>query len=147
MKIGVSCKPAASRNLQCGVAAIEFALIFTILFVAVYGIATFGTVFYLQQNISRAAEEGARTAVVLGQSLVSDDIRVRTAVRDSLASSLSIPLAASAISEVNTSNPTQITVTVVYPYGNTPLIPLLPLIDIFVPRNLSSRATAARSSL
>ena len=53
-------KGGPKASLQRGVAAIEFALVFSVLFLAMYGIATFGAVFYIQQVVSRAAEDGAR---------------------------------------------------------------------------------------
>ena len=148
MKVDRLAYPAlALREQQRGVAAIEFALVFTILFVAVYGIATFGSVLYLQQIISRAAEDGARTVTLLGPSVEDDDPRVRAAIRDSLASSSLASLAANAVSEVNVSNPSHVTVTVFYPYRRIPLIPLIPLTESFVPGNLSGRSIVARSSL
>ena len=48
------------KSRERGVAAIEFALVFVLLFSVLYALATFGAVFYTQQAVTRAAEEGAR---------------------------------------------------------------------------------------
>jgi Flp pilus assembly protein TadG len=45
---------------QRGTAAVEFAMIFPLFFVILYGIVTFSLIFVAQQNLTLAAEEGAR---------------------------------------------------------------------------------------
>ncbi len=49
-----------SRNRQRGAAALEMALSLPILLILLYGVVTFGGVFYTQQIVSRAASDGAR---------------------------------------------------------------------------------------
>ena len=49
-----------------GVAAVEFALIATLLFLVVFGIMVFGVVFSQYQAFTAAAREGARVAAVRG---------------------------------------------------------------------------------
>ena len=46
-----------------GVAALEFALIFPVLFLVLYGILSYSLVFAAQHSLSQAAAEGARAAV------------------------------------------------------------------------------------
>lgn len=46
-----------------GVAAIEFALIFPVLFLMLYGLLTYSLVFAIQHTLSLAAAEGGRAAV------------------------------------------------------------------------------------
>jgi Flp pilus assembly protein TadG len=50
---------------QQGVAAIEFALLVTLLLVVVFAIVSFGAMFWAQQQLSHLAADGARYALVL----------------------------------------------------------------------------------
>jgi hypothetical protein len=72
---------------QRGVAAIEFALVFGVLFLGIYGLVTFSGVLYVQQVVSRAAEDGARASQMLPGSMAPADLQttVRTAIYRSLA--------------------------------------------------------------
>lgn len=54
---------ATIRKQQRGAAAIEFALVFPLLFLVFYGTFVYGYVFFLQQSISFAAQEAALSAV------------------------------------------------------------------------------------
>ena len=155
------CLSLASRR-QRGIAAIEFALIFSVLFMGIYGIAAFGGVLYVQQAISRSAEDGARVVYFSNGTATSDELKVRiqTAVYQSLAASMVAPASAgnapamkeawlrthmaSAQPEVILSDPRQVQVNVTYPYRDNPLVPPLPLIGNWVPEILFGKATAAR---
>ncbi|CAM5207723.1 hypothetical protein CDEF62S_00955 [Castellaniella defragrans] len=48
------------RRRQAGAYAIEFALVFVVLFTVVYAILTYGFIFMAQQSLNRAANTGAR---------------------------------------------------------------------------------------
>lgn len=151
----------ASVKRQSGLAAIEFALVFVALFLAVYGFASIGAVLYVQQVVSRAAEDGARAALQLSVDISTNDDRVQSAVYQSLASSSITPAAAgssiasrltwlkanvpSNLITVDLSNPTQITVRVAYPYGNNPVVPPLPFTGIAIPTDLRGKATTAKA--
>ena len=146
---------------QRGIAAVEFALVFGLLLMMLYGIATFGAAFYIQQAVSRAAEDGARAAPLLpslmlqtGQAAAVEQIK--GAVRDSLAGSLIVPaasnvtpaarrswIAAQVTVTVVTASPL-VTVTVSYPYSLNRVLPSVPLFDAsrWMPNTLTSRATA-----
>lgn len=138
---------------QHGVAAIEFAIVILVLLLALYGIATFGAVFYTQQAMARAASDGAR-ALQARPSLGAID--VQGVVWDSLAGSLVTPLAHASAQDrrnwiashvtVDVSAPAGgRTVTVTYPYRANRLLPSLPLLDAsrWMPDDLRSRATTA----
>ena len=143
------------RDKQHGVAAIEFAFVFILLFLVLYGIATFGAVLYTQQVISRAAEDGARASALLISP--PDPVQVKSAVVDSLTKSLILPLSAGsnprAWIEANviitpcgtSSGPSACTVTVTYPYNSaTRLLPSMTVFDTsWVPNQLKSSATVA----
>ena len=60
---------------QKGVAAIEFALIFPVLFLMLYGLLSYSLIFAMQHSLSLAAAEGGRAAVRFVSK--SDDISVR----------------------------------------------------------------------
>ncbi len=151
----------AGRQPQRGIAAIEFALVFMTLMFVLYGIATFGAALYVQQAVSRAAEDGARAApllptLMLPASQAAAVEQIRGAVHDSLAGSLVAPAAASLTpaarrswiaSQVTVTVATTlplVTVTVSYPYGRHRVLPSMPLFDAsrWMPEALTSRATA-----
>jgi len=153
-----------TRGLQRGVAAIEFALVFVVLFSVVYAVATFGAVLYTQQAVTRAAEEGARAVGLLTPAPVAGDTRVKDAVYDALANSLVVPVSANAnvasrrswiVSQVSVdvtsgapSSPgayVSYMVTVTYPYSANRLLPSMLVLDTsrWMPDQLRSRASAA----
>ena len=162
----MTCSPGSRSNrgrsaarLQHGVAAIEFALVFSLLFLLLYVIATFGAVLYTQQAVSRAAEDGARSVALQPVSAQLQQ-NIVDAVRDSLAEALVVPAlqsSSTALRRAWIANNVNVTVTlsgnpnpqavvlVKYPYSANRLLPTLPLLDTsrWMPDNLSSRATAA----
>ncbi|MEJ1170913.1 TadE/TadG family type IV pilus assembly protein [Variovorax sp. CCNWLW235] len=162
MKSGRLKLERAVARRQRGVAAIEFALVFGVLFLGIYGLVTFCGVLYVQQVISRAAEDGARAA----QSFRSDtpaaelQTNVRTAVYRSLALSTITPASAgSAPSSKETwlrakmdippevdLSAGEVAVRVSYPYRANPLLPPIPLTGNWMPDRLVGKATATRSS-
>lgn len=50
----------AGQKRQSGAAAVEFALTFPVMLLMLYGLITFGAVFYTQLTVSRAVADGAR---------------------------------------------------------------------------------------
>lgn len=147
------------RELHRGVAAIEFAAVATVFFLLIYGIATFGAVFYTQQVLTRAAEDGARASSVV-TALQANDARIRSVILESLASSAIVPAASAGSRQlrldwlqgnlasltVDTSNAAQVAVRVVYPYQANPILAPIPLTQSWFPANLTGRATAARAA-
>lgn len=153
---------AASRRLQRGVAAIEFALIFSVLFLVLYGMATFGAVFYFQQAVSRAAEDGARAVSQLPASpgLSENDPRIVSAVRASLLDALVVPASESvsidrrrswiatnvtATIAVTEGTGARAVVTVTYKYSANRLLPKVPAFG-WMPDELTGRAIAMRQT-
>lgn len=148
---------------QRGVAAIEFALVFGVLFLGIYGLVTFCGVLYVQQVISRAAEDGARAAQSFRSDTPAADLQtnVRTAVYRSLALSMITPASEGAapsskedwLRDKMAGTPPEVTVSsgeiavkVTYPYRANPLLPAVPLTGSWMPEQLLGKATAARSS-
>lgn len=154
-------KPAnrQARRLQRGLAAIEFSLVFLIFISLLYGIATFGMVFYAQQAVSRAAEDGARAVSLLGGTvLVANDPQIVGVIRNSLASSLVAPLAndtpakrktwvsdtqnvvVSTVDNACTGFPNCVKVTVQYQYSRNSILPASSLISWALPTTLTATA-------
>lgn len=150
---------AVARRRQRGIAAIEFAVVFSVLFVLFYGIATFGALFYTQQLMARAAQDGARAMAVLPNGGAPDAQRVRDVVFDALAGSPMVPpSAAQSITSrrdwlaghvevgVTASGSGDLTIRVSYRYGDNPLLPSIALLDAsrWVPDQLVQTATLAK---
>lgn len=53
----------SNRKYKLGVSAVEFALVFPVLFVIIYGLLTYSLIFALQHSMSLAAAEGGRAAI------------------------------------------------------------------------------------
>lgn len=131
-----------------GTAAVEFALVFPLFFVVLYGIVTFSLIFVAQQNLTLAAEEGARAALNY-QSATSTAGAL--AARSSAACTTAAGMVTSLISSatcVSSSNPCSydatmdcIMVTLTYNYASKPLVPNLPLTNFVLPASLVSSAT------
>jgi Flp pilus assembly protein TadG len=170
MSIGMP--SALQRQPQRGVAAIEFAFVMVGLLLLLFGLVTFGVVLYTQQTLSRAAEEGARAALMQPAFLAGtpdeDEVdaainNVKNAVRESLARSLVVPgprgrtpqgrrewvdewVDTYVTVDVPPPAASTVTITVRYPYrtvGNPfPDVPLLSA-STWIPDILKSHATAA----
>lgn len=72
---------------QTGAAVVEFAFVFPILFMLVYGVIVYAYVFVLQQSITYAAQEAAEAAVAIEPSLGL--AQQQSAVRSTAVSALS----------------------------------------------------------
>ncbi|WP_395350193.1 TadE/TadG family type IV pilus assembly protein [Variovorax sp. UC122_21] len=147
---------------QRGIAAVEFALVFSLLFFAMYGIVTFGVVLYTQQVVSRSAEDGARAVLRLGQSVQANDSRVQEVIYDALASALITPPEAGTSMaqkkawlrtqmgsrqppEITQQSAEQILVRVTYPYSASPVLPrVVPWSNGWMPSLLVGKAIAMR---
>lgn len=158
MRIASQNPRIAARHVQRGVAAVEFALVFMLLFLVMYGLVSFGAIFYTQQAVSRAAEDGARAAMLLPQPLDSaNQENVRQVVFDSLARSLVAPVSANDIASrkiwlssnvtvvpcAPTGGASNCVVTVTYLYKNNRILPSMLVDTSWVPDQLRSSATAA----
>lgn len=153
----------AVSHQQRGVAAIEFALTFSVLFLGIYGLITFCGVLYVQQVVSRAAEDGARAVQFFRSDMSDEDLQanVRTAIYRSLALSMITPASEGSVPSSKeqwlrnkmadippevTLPPGEVVVKVTYPYRANPLLPPLPLTQSWMPDLLTGKATAARTS-
>ncbi|MGM0516321.1 MAG: TadE family protein [Pseudomonadota bacterium] len=112
-----------SPSRQQGVAAIEFALIFPLLFAIFYAAVTYGFVFMLNQGLTFAAEEGARAAL-----RVEDPARLQDYVEAQVDDRLAwLPAWARDAREVSITGPDssgRLTVDLEFPASSLPLAPL-----------------------
>ena len=67
------------RRLACdkGAELIEFALVFPLLLLVMFGIMDFGLLFQRYETVTNAAREGARVAVLPGYAQADVEARVR----------------------------------------------------------------------
>ena len=138
----------SGRVMQRGTAAIEFALIFPMLFMVLYGIVTYSLIFAAEQSLTLAAEEGARAALDY-QSASSANAAL--AARGQNACIVASKAAGWLGANANCATQVQacsydatmdcIEVTLTYDYAGHPLLPNLPLLSLAVPPTLTSAAT------
>ena len=135
--------PKASLPTCKGVAAIEFSLVFLIIFVIFYGLVTFADVFFKMQAVSRAAEDGARLAqrLMVGNAVTLSNVQkdsVVALVQESLAQSSFTPGAnlaerltwVRANSVVVRSSLDSRIVELRFEYGKNRLLPYIPMADM-----------------
>lgn len=135
----------ASR--QRGVAAVEFALVFPLFFVILYGIVSFSLMFVAQQNLTLAAEEGARAALNYQQATtVSGALTARANAACAAATNMIATIVSSATCVATPTTCSYnasmdcVNVTLTYNYATDPLIPNLPLMNMAMPASLVSSA-------
>lgn len=78
-----------------GAAAVEFGLVFPLLFLMLYGLLTFGAVFYTQLAVSRAVHDGARAVPLLPTTAnaTTRELLIENEIIESLATSAVAPAA------------------------------------------------------
>jgi Flp pilus assembly protein TadG len=151
------------RNLKRdeeGVTAIEFAFLFPLFLAVFLGLVTFGIIFVLQQAMTLAAEEGARAAIAVNSASFDTpdeyEGEIRTRAEQIAANFLAwLPGGLKDFVDVNVGfdNATglngTVIVTITYPYGSNPIIPVFPLPlvgEILVPETLTAQAQVQLSS-
>ena len=137
--------PAGRRSLrrrdQRGAAAVEFALVFGIFFMVLYGLICFGMTLATKQRITNAAAEAARAAV--GQSTESGAVDAATArvLAAGLPAGAFTPQYSTGSCGLNQC----ITVTITYDLKNHPVVPPAPGLGIVLPDSMTSTATVQYS--
>jgi Flp pilus assembly protein TadG len=130
-----------------GTAAVEFAIVFPLFFTILYGIVTFSVIFVAQQNLTLAAEEGARAALnyQLASSTASA-LAARTAAACTAANNMVVSLISGATCSSTWATCSYdtamecVNVTLTYNYAAKPLVPTLPLMSVAMPASLASSA-------
>jgi Flp pilus assembly protein TadG len=112
-----------TRGKRLGAAAVEFAIVAPLFFLLVFGMIEFGRMVMIQQVITNASREGARKAVLDGESSSS----VKSAVVTYMANG-GVTIATSNVT-INPSDPTTtaagspVTVTVSVPFSQVSWLP------------------------
>lgn len=138
------CRARAQR----GATAVEFALVFPLFFTILYAIVTFSLILVAQQNLTMAAEEGARAAL----NWQSNTSMQTALVNRGNAACAAAKLVAATLVQSMQCTPSSTTcgpagamqcvnVQLTYNYRANPLVPTLPLLGFAVPATLSSSAT------
>ena len=143
-------KPHAHHRQRTarGSMAVEFAVVFPLLFTMLYAIVTYSLIFAAQQSLTLAAEEGARAALhYQSASSAAAALAARGQTACSVANNVSGWLAGkancTATSQACAYNAAMdcVQVKLTYSYANNPLIPTLPLLNLALPAALTSTAT------
>jgi Flp pilus assembly protein TadG len=143
----LDCRLRVRRRLV-GSAAVEFALVFPLLFVVLYGIVTYSVLFVAEQSLTLAAEEGARAALnYQSATSVAAALSARSSNACNVANQSTGWLGAYAqcVAQAQScsydSAMSCVQVTLTYDYAGHPLVPTLPLLSLVLPQTLSSVAT------
>lgn len=145
---------------QWGVYAIEFAIIFPVFFVLMYGALAFSTIAFMRLNLQHAAEDGARAAlsyqtalgtrlaqaVTVTQSRTSWMPGPRSIVADlcvigSECNPASTPASPGASCGETIGDACQIVVVARYDYAAHPIFPAIPGLGFLLPDQLHARAS------
>ncbi len=95
-----------ARPAQSGASAIEFALIFPIMLAIVYGGLVYSYVFFLQQSVNFAAQQGVQAAVSVAPTAnAAADVTARTNLADTVAKNSLSWLPGDQFGRVSTSAP------------------------------------------
>lgn len=137
-----------TRMKALGSAAVEFALVFPLLFTVLYGIVTYSVLFVAEQSLTLAAEEGARAALnYQNATSVAGALSARGNNACSVASQSTGWLGAYAQCATQAQSCSYngamdcVQVTLTYDYASHPIVPTLPLLSLVLPQTLSSVAT------
>jgi Flp pilus assembly protein TadG len=133
---------------QRGATAVEFALVFPLFFTILYAIITFSLILVAQQNLTMAAEEGARAAL----NWQSNTSMQTALTRRGDAACAAAKLMAATLVQSMQCTPSSaacgpsgamqcVNVLLTYDYQANPLVPTLPLLGIVLPDTLTSSAT------
>lgn len=163
-----STEKLASRR-QSGAHAVEYAIIFPVFFVLLYGTLAYGLIFTMRLGLQYAAEEGAREALRYQPSVNPTDVQItlREAAAETSARAAATWLSQMASLEVfadicpvgveclpagavklddtltcgeDLIDTCQVVVTVSYPYDTNPIFPAVPGLGLIMPSRIQGRA-------
>lgn len=131
-----------NRRSQDGAVVIEFALVFVLFFLVMYGIVAYGMIFAVKHSLIQAANEGARAAVKDVGGVAQRVALARTVASESVAwlgERAPQPQVSAAVCA--TTSYMCVKVELTYDYARNPLIPALPALGVILPATLSGQAT------
>ncbi|CAN5324237.1 pilus assembly protein [soil metagenome] len=140
---------------QRGVYAVEYAIVFPIFFLLLYGIISYGIIFALRLGMQTAAEDGARaglrycgTQLTCRTSAASAEAVARmtwlknaTVTAKACPIGVDCPVGTAPICGSTLPTRCQIVVTVDYDYTAHPLAPPLPGLGLLLPTSVQGRAS------
>jgi len=147
------CRP---RKRERGASAIEFVLTFPALLLCIYLLIVYSIIFLVQQTMTFAAAEGARSAQIFSSATTRDQLattrvnQILTSLPASIRSKIPAPTIQTGLAPSVCGN-TQLRtidgfacarVTINYPFATNPAIILLPGMEKLVPATLSASASA-----
>lgn len=137
-----SSRRSAPPRKEGGAVAVEFALVFVLFFMVMYGIVAYGIVFAIRHSLEYAANEGARAAVQDVGGLAE-----RISLADTTARNAVAWLGERAPAPVVTTPAcpdarfTCVRVALSFNYEANPIVPPLPGLGIALPATISAQAT------
>ncbi|WP_347554364.1 TadE/TadG family type IV pilus assembly protein [Robbsia sp. KACC 23696] len=126
------------RRGQRGVAAVEFALVFPVVFLLVYGLITWALILLAQQTLTLAVGEGARAALRYSTSPVTAACSAVNNATTWLGSTACVASTPSATACPYLSTQSCLKVTASYNYASKPLVPTLPFLNLVLPATLTA---------
>lgn len=140
---------ASAASRQKGAYAVEFALVFVVFFLVLYGMITYGLIFTAQQSMNFAAETGARAGLQWQASLQDRKAEAEKIAKMHVAwintmSNNSVEVSVNIIDSIDHVDSKKLEVVVSYPYVDEPLIPYLgpsSLLQVVLPEKLESRSS------
>lgn len=133
---------------QGGAAVIEFALVFVLFFMVMYGAIAYGVVFAVRHSITQAVSEGARAALQDVGDIATDDglaarvelARVTAANAIGWLGDLAPPPVVNFDCAATTPSLTCLKVSITYDYAAHPIIPEILGLGIVLPDTLAAQA-------
>ncbi len=123
---------------QRGVAAVEFALVFPVVFLLVYGLITWALILLAQQTLTLAVGEGARAALRYSTSPVTAACSAVNSATTWLGTTACATTTPTATACPYLSSQSCLTVTASYDYSSKPLVPTLPFLNLVLPSKLTA---------
>lgn len=121
---------------------IEFALVFVLFFLVMYGIVAYGMIFAIKHSLLQAANEGARAAVKDVGGIAQRVALARSVAGESVAwLGARAPQPQVSAAACATTPYMCVKVELTYDYARNPLIPALPALGVILPATLSGQAT------
>ncbi|MCP1117557.1 pilus assembly protein [Robbsia andropogonis] len=130
-----------TRGQQRGVAAVEFALVFPVVFLLVYGLITWALILLAQQTLTLAVGEGARAALRYSTSPITAACAAVNNATTWLGSTACVTSTPSATACPYLSTQSCLKVTASYNYASKPLVPTLPFLNLVLPTTLTASTT------
>lgn len=137
-----------SVQKQQGAVAVEFALVFVVFFMVMYGAIAYGVVFSIKHSLNLAASEGARAAVRnVGDLSAREALATQTATDAIAWLGARAPTPQVSAGACPSTPYTCLTVKLDYDYAANPIVPSLPALGIQLPAKLDAQATVQLDAL